>query len=92
MLRISHASMTETPIALRLEGDIRGRWVSELRRECARALEQNGGRLVLDLAGVSSIDVAGLALFRELGARRVRVRHCSLYVAALLEGVVEIDA
>jgi anti-anti-sigma factor len=55
------------PITLWLEGEITGRWVQELRRECARALERtpDGGRLVLDLAGVSSIDAAGLSLFRE---------------------------
>jgi len=90
MLRISQTPATH-PATLTLEGEISGRWVPELRRECARVLDGSGGGLVLDLAGVSSIDVAGLALIRELRARRVRVRGCSLYVAALLEGVVDID-
>lgn len=90
MLRISRTS-TAHQVTLRLEGEISGRWVPELRNECTRALEQQGGALVLDLGDVSSIDASGLALFRELQRRHVRVRNCSLYVAALLEGVVAID-
>jgi ABC-type transporter Mla MlaB component len=52
----------------------------------------NGQRLVLDVAGVSSIDVAGLALLRELGARRVLVRNASLYVSELLKGIVDVES
>jgi ABC-type transporter Mla MlaB component len=50
-----------------------------------------GGRLVLDLAEVSSVDVAGLALFRELSTRRVIVANCSPYVAELLKGVFDLE-
>lgn len=79
---------------MRLEGDINGRWVEELHKECVRILDtdtMNGGRLVLDVGGVSSIDGAGLALMRELGARRVLVRNASLYVSELLKGIVDAD-
>jgi hypothetical protein len=46
---------------------------------------------VLDVGEVTSIDVAGLALLRELGARRVLVRNASLYVSELLKGIVDAD-
>lgn len=95
MLRISQTATTETEPTLWLEGEINGRWVEELRKECARALDtttMNGERLVLDVAGVSSIDVAGLALLRELGARRVLVRNASLYVSELLKGIVDVES
>lgn len=92
MLRISQTATTDTRITLRLEGEITGRWVQELRSECARALDTtNGRRLVLDLGDVSSIDTAGLTLFRELSARHVLVRNASLYIAELLKGAVEVD-
>jgi anti-anti-sigma factor len=87
MLRISHESTTATLVMVRLEGDINGRWVEELRRECDRALAgavRGDRRVVLDLANVSSIDAAGLALFRELAARLV-VTNCSPYLAELLK-------
>jgi anti-anti-sigma factor len=93
MLRISQAT-TDNQTTLRLEGEISGQWVEELRRECARASRgdtQAGRRLVLDLAEVSSIDAAGLALFRELSARRAIVTKCSPYVEELLKDVVEVD-
>lgn len=94
MLRISQTCTSSTQITLRLEGEINGRWVEELRRECARALDgdaPNCRRLVLDLAEVSSIDAWGLSLLREVGTGAVVVRNCSLYVAALLTGVVDIE-
>ena len=94
MLRISQTATTETRTTLRLEGEINGRWVEELRKECVRALDtdtMNGRRLVLDVGGVTSIDVSGLALLRELGARRVLVRNASLYVSELLKGIVDAD-
>jgi anti-anti-sigma regulatory factor len=92
VLRISHAPTPELPLTLRLEGEIKGRWVQELRRECLGALDRAGERstLILDLAGVSSIDAAGVSLFRELRHRRVLVRNCSLYVEVLLSGVIDI--
>jgi anti-anti-sigma factor len=91
MLRISQTSTREAQITLRLEGEINGRWVEELRRECLRALggdAPNGRQLVLNLVDVSSIDAAALALFRELRARRVVVTNCSPYVAELLENSI----
>jgi anti-anti-sigma regulatory factor len=92
MLRISHASTPELPLTLRLEGEIKGLWVQELRRECLGTLERvgDGSTLILDLAGVSSIDAAGISLFRELSKRQVLVRNCSLYVEVLLSGVIDI--
>jgi anti-anti-sigma factor len=94
MLRISHESTTEAQVTVRLEGEINGRWVDELRRECDRAWgggEQHGRRLVLDLANVSSIDAAGLALFRQLTVRRLVVTNCSAYLAELLKNVTNVE-
>jgi anti-anti-sigma factor len=87
MLRISQVSTDAQP-TLRLEGEVKGPWVDELRRECARAVTGNGRtrqRLVLDLAEVSFVDAAGVALFRELKTRQVRMTNCSLYLAELLK-------
>ena len=94
MLRISQASTTDTQTTLRLAGEITGMWVEELRRECERALGDGATeakRLVLDLGEVSSVDAAGLVLFRELSARRIVVMNCSPYVAELLKGVFNLD-
>jgi anti-anti-sigma factor len=94
MLRISHESTTDAQVTVRLEGEINGRWVDELRRECDRMLSgaaQDGRRLVFDLADVLSIDAAGLALFRQLSAGRLVVRNCSPYLAELLKGVTDVE-
>ena len=94
MLRISCEREDPAQVTVRLEGEIKGRWVEELRRECDRLVgraSSGGRRLVLDLAGVSSIDAAGLELFRELGAGSLVVKNSSPYLAALLKDVIHVE-
>lgn len=93
MLRISRTTKTQgQPVFLRPEGQVRGPWVEELRRECDQVLRSNGhrgNRLELDQAEVSFIDENGIALFRELTARKVLVTNCSPFVAEQLKGVAD---
>ena len=96
MLRISRAATADHSERelLRLEGQVTGPWVEELRRACAETLGSNGhsrNGFVLDLAGVSFLDADGIALFRELAARRVLFTNCSAFIAAQLKGVADVD-
>lgn len=96
MLRISRerpADQTHSEL-LRLEGQITGPWVQELRRVTIEALGPNGDSapgLILDLAGVSFLGADGIALFRELATRRVHFTNCSMFVAEQLKGVADVD-
>lgn len=69
---------------LKLQGELAGRWVQELRRTCADALEDGADSLLLDLREVTFMDHDGVALFRELGDR-VSVTNCSLFAAEQLK-------
>ena len=96
MLRISQATTDgpSKPPLLRLEGQITGPWVEELRRVCAETVGNNGdggSYLVLDLAGVSYLDADGVALCRELAARRVSFTNSSAFIAEQLKGVADVD-
>jgi ABC-type transporter Mla MlaB component len=71
-------------VALRLEGQIVGPWVEELRNSCERVLTQ-GKRLTLDFADLSFVDREGIALLRALAERRVEFANCSRFVAELLK-------
>jgi anti-anti-sigma factor len=97
MLRISQRAAENEGGAtcLRLEGQVTGPWVEELRRVCTEALGNNGhstGHVVIDLAGVSFLDADGIALFQELAARRVLFTDCSSFVAEQLRGVADVDS
>jgi hypothetical protein len=97
MLRISQGSVHNDNgvISLRLEGQVIGPWVEELRRVCSQVLGHNGHggtRLVIDLSGVSFLDADGVALFRELAARRVLFTDCSAFIAEQLKGVTDVDS
>jgi anti-anti-sigma factor len=70
---------------LKLEGQIRGEWVHELRRVCFEVLLKPASWLVLDLAEVSFIDADGLELFRQLSAERVSLNNCSPFTAEQLK-------
>jgi anti-anti-sigma regulatory factor len=69
---------------LKLEGELAGRWVQELRRTCDDALQDGADSLLLDLRAVTFIDLDGVALFRELGDR-VSVTNCSFFAAEQLK-------
>lgn len=76
MLRISIHEPAGDAASLRLEGQIAGAWTAELDKVCARLLAE-GRRLTLDLADVTLIDRAGLALLAALVHHGVELARCS---------------
>ena len=97
MLKISRrpAENESGATYLRLEGQVTGPWVEELRRVCTETLGSNGhskDHLVIDLGGVSFLDVDGIALFQELAARRVLFTNGSSFVVEQLRGVADVDS
>jgi ABC-type transporter Mla MlaB component len=83
MMRISVIQSSSQTITLRVEGEVKGRWVEELRRVCEEFLFRRT-HLILDLAGMSLIDVDGIALFRALTDRHVVLTNPSLFIAEQL--------
>lgn len=88
MLKISHdASGSSGAVVLRLEGQISGRWVDELRRtydECRTVTRP----LTIDLKAVTFIDRAGIAFFADVYPDVLLV-NCSLFAAEQLKPVIE---
>ena len=78
MLRIV-AEDAEDGTVLRLEGQVVGPWVDELRAICETA---RGRRVptTLDLAAVTFVSREGVQLLLELRERSVTLRHCSGFV------------
>jgi ABC-type transporter Mla MlaB component len=83
MMRISVIQSSSQTITLRVEGEVKGRWVEELRRVCEEFLSRRT-HLILDLAGMSLIDVDGIALFLVLADRHVAFTNPSLFIAEQL--------
>ena len=94
MLRISRDPEDAPSATLRLEGRVTGPWVVELRRVCTEALANNArgeNHLVIDLAGVSFLDAAGVTLLRELTEQDVLFTNGSAFIAEQLKGVVDVN-
>jgi ABC-type transporter Mla MlaB component len=87
MLKITDQNLSDASATLRLEGEVIGPWVMELRRSCEARLE-SGRRLILDLAGVSFIDRNGMALFRELMTHEVQFINCSPFLTEQLKAAM----
>ena len=85
MLKISLTETLDEAVTIRLEGQVRGPWVEELRRSCEPLLAK-GRRLLLDLTEVSFVDTDGVALCRCLKDRDVTILRCSPFVAEQLKG------
>jgi len=94
MLRINVGTKADdTAVALlRLEGQVTGPWVNELRRVCDETIgiDSQAHPLVLDLTDVFFIDADGVALFQELAARHVTVTNGSLFVTEQLKEVCDV--
>ena len=84
MLRISIAKSSSQAFTLRVEGEVKGCWVEELRRSCEQALV-GGSRLRLDLADVSFADTCGIALLKNLSSRKVALVNLSLFIGEQLK-------
>jgi hypothetical protein len=83
MLRIETHTANGRSDGFRLDGQIAGPWVDELRVACADAIRRGSVPLRLDLRGVTFIDAAGLALLRDL-SDLVVITHASLFAAEQL--------
>jgi ABC-type transporter Mla MlaB component len=84
MLRISEMGQPGEGMALRLEGELIGPWVIEVRKACEPFLS-NGGGLTLDLADVLLVDRAGIALLKEFKRVQVGLVNCSPFLTEQLK-------
>jgi hypothetical protein len=95
MLKISQVGDGDPMAAaaiLRLDGQVTGPWVAELRRVCGdvlRNIPDVNCHLVLDLAGLTFLDAQGVVLFRELAERRVLFTNGSAFIAEQLRGAID---
>ena len=83
MLRIEPVATFTGDCVLRLEGEVVGPWVTEIRRSCDQALA-TGATLTLDLSDVTFIDRPGIELFRRLIGGGVVVLNCSPFLQTQL--------
>jgi ABC-type transporter Mla MlaB component len=84
MVKISVIEANPSALTLLIEGKVVGDAVEEVNGSCGQALAE-GRRLTLDVAGVSFMDRAGVALFHRLAARQVSIVNCSAFVAEQLK-------
>ena len=83
MLKIVTIEQEASQAVLRLEGQVIGPWIDELRRACDDLLASRG--IALDLAQVSFVERRGVELLRALSARGVPLLRCSPFVAEQLK-------
>lgn len=84
MLKISESVGQDGGTIVKLEGQVTGAWVTEVREYCRRLLD-TGLLLTLDVGEVSFLDSKGVALFKELRMRRVTLVNCDPFLTELLK-------
>lgn len=88
MLKISETALTNDAATLRMEGEMIGPWVLEVRRAAEQVLATKK-RLTLDFAEVAFVDRDGISLLQELLQRKVQLINGSPF---LLEQLKEAGA
>jgi ABC-type transporter Mla MlaB component len=86
MLKISWGQQTSDEPMLRLEGDISGPWVDELREAIAVAVT-SAKPVHLDLSGVRYADEAGVRLLQEIIQQGATLNAPSSFLRILLTGL-----
>jgi anti-anti-sigma regulatory factor len=87
MMRITVVESSGSAVTLRVEGQITGSWVEELRKTCDAHTSLNEIQLFLELADVSFADAAGIVLLKKLRARGVGlIRTTPFMVEQLKDG------
>lgn len=71
---------------LRLEGDLTGPWVAELRLAC-EGWSERGRALTLHLAEVAFVDAGGVALLAALRDRGVVLADCSPFLVEQMKAL-----
>jgi len=84
MLRITEETLNGEAARIRLEGQVVGPYVTEVRKSCEELLKA-GRPLALDMTDVSFVDRNGIALLRELSGRRVLLVNCSAFLTEQLK-------
>ena len=69
---------------LKLEGELRGPWVEEVRNAWAQRAPRSPC-LDLDLCAVTFVDAAGAQFLRDLVGQGTSVAACSSFIAELLQ-------
>ena len=86
MLKISSSEGSNNEVVLKIEGNLAGAWVEEVRAACDAILKEER-RVALDLRGLTYVDLAGAELLGSLRAdHRVVIRTASAFVTELLKG------
>ena len=84
MLRISQTGKTEHPCTLKLEGQVVGPWVDELR-QIGESILAESRALRLDLNDVSYADPDGIALLVALRANGTRLLAATPFLVEQLK-------
>jgi anti-anti-sigma regulatory factor len=83
MLRISQKENAHGCVALRLEGELAGPWVTEVGRVCSGIV--NGEQpLSIDMKEVTFVDREGVRLLSNLLAQTVELKRCSPFLCEQL--------
>ena len=91
MVKISTIDKSGKVTTLRLEGRLVDVWVAEVRKYCDKIVSE-GQDLVLDLASVSFADRPGIELLKSLQAKKIRLVHCSPFLAGQIQCKGETDS
>jgi anti-anti-sigma regulatory factor len=93
MLRISRVAGPTNATVLRLEGQIVGAWVDELKQACedCRSADHDRSPLILDLREVSFLDAEAIALLRQLVTGGASLTNYSVFLAEQLKEVADVD-
>ena len=91
MLRITEHEEDGRSVRLRLDGTITSESFDELETILSAHKRRNGGRIVLDMRGVSFMQDPAAHKLARLRNHMFHIVNCSPFIAALLDAAAKTD-
>ena len=85
MLRITESIENGGTVRLRLDGTVTADSFPEIDRTCAHHLQHADGLVILDMAGVSFMQVEPAQKLARIRGTHLQIINCSPFIAALLD-------
>ncbi len=91
MLRITESIENGATVRLRLDGTVTADSFAELDRTCTHHLQHANGHVILDMAGVSFMQVEPAQKLARIRGNNLQIINCSPFIAALLDTASRVE-
>ncbi|GBD39168.1 hypothetical protein HRbin37_01435 [bacterium HR37] len=91
MIKITKIFKDDKTVILKVDGQVAGKSVSSLEKECIYYRSKAKKTVILDFSGVTFIDNKGVRMLERIKDKKTKIVNCSLFIEELLQNIITGD-